>query len=469
MTELKTSAIKVTHKETFGGPLPGAPSAKSDLPHEDGIKLLDEAVAYCEKGAYTQALNYFDRARTFFSAPQYLSWLTYLQHERAIAYAGLEDYKTSYNEYEQAERGYMTLMDYKGLSLLLIHRSETCFKAKNPSEGYGYLRLAEYLVEKMHTEALKSYLYSSLGLYLFNSGRFYDAAQYYKLALNREDPHSYNAAWYKSKLGIAYESIFVMDAAEQYYREAYTQFAELKEYRELTEVMGRLSRIYTMQGREDAAKEQEIPYGTKELFMNPEIPNSQLICKTKVHDNLSFIFSNIDKLSDERDINRRAIAYDHLHNALSDRIREYDVVIIDAPASTNNIALNALYAADLIILPIQCENLAIKSMKRFLMAFQEFQLRVKDKELKIAGILLTMFDKNIEIHRKIARQLYHALSNSVFQTIIPRHESILNSSAGGQSVIVHQLNSIGAVAYIHLMNEVLERHKEFFNFSKKTE
>ena len=136
---------------------------------------------------------------------------------------------------------------------------------------------------------------------------------------------------------------------------------------------------------------------------------------------------------------------------------DYDFVIIDAPASTNNMAINAIYCSDLIVLPLQCESLAIKSLKRFLMAFNELQNSLTDKELRIAGILLTMYDREIEIHRKVSQQVYRALSDSIFETIIPRNEAIIEASALGKSVITHKLDSIGATAYIRLMNELVDK------------
>ncbi len=120
-------------------------------------------------------------------------------------------------------------------------------------------------------------------------------------------------------------------------------------------------------------------------------------------------------------------------------------------------AISAIYASDLIILPLQCENLAIKSLKRFLRSFNELRETFTDKDLRLAGILLTMFDRKIEIHRRVGQQIYKALSDSVFETIIPRNESIVESSALGKSVITYNLNTIGATAYIRLMNELVDK------------
>lgn len=197
--------------------------------------------------------------------------------------------------------------------------------------------------------------------------------------------------------------------------------------------------------------------GTKDIFLSPEQEISELIFKTEEHQNLDFIFSNIDKISEEKLINTVSEKYSFLKERLDKECKDYDFIIIDAPASTNNLAINAMYASDLIVLPLQCENLAIKSLKRFLTSFQELQKTVKEKDLRLAGILLTMYDKDLLVHRKICQQLYKALSDVVFETIIPKNESIISASALGKSVISHKVNSVGATAYIRLMNELIEK------------
>jgi chromosome partitioning protein len=120
------------------------------------------------------------------------------------------------------------------------------------------------------------------------------------------------------------------------------------------------------------------------------------------------------------------------------------------------LALNAITAADLVILPLQCESLAVKSLKRYLTAFRELQVRY-NPDLRIAGILLTMYDRNLEVHRRICRQLYETLFDSVFSTIVPKAREITEASALGQSVITYRANSVGATAYIRLAKEILDR------------
>jgi chromosome partitioning protein len=201
---------------------------------------------------------------------------------------------------------------------------------------------------------------------------------------------------------------------------------------------------------------KRISLGTKELFLEPDVPISDLTEQTE-QDNLSFIFSNIESIKSEKKVFKLASDETVLQKRLQPILNQYDFIILDAPASTNNMAVNAIYCSDLIVLPLQCESLAIKSLKRFLISFTELQQRLTGKDLRLAGILLTMYDRDIEVHRKVSQQVYKALSDSIFETIIPRNEAIIEASALGKSVITYQLNSIGATAYIRLMNELVDK------------
>ena len=115
-----------------------------------------------------------------------------------------------------------------------------------------------------------------------------------------------------------------------------------------------------------------------------------------------------------------------------------------------------MLAADLIIVPLECETLAIKSLKRFLQAFKELQKAIEPR-LRLAGILLTMYDDEIFSHRQVCKQIYQTLGNSVFETIIPNCPYILEASNLGIDVIQRHLNSSGATGYIRLANELLDR------------
>jgi len=98
----------------------------------------------------------------------------------------------------------------------------------------------------------------------------------------------------------------------------------------------------------------------------------------------------------------------------------------------------------------------VKSLKRFLLSFREMQ-RKHNPNLRIAGVLMTMYDRNLVVHRRVCKQMYETLTDSVFSTIIPKSKEITEASALGQSVITYDISSIGATAYIRLAKEILER------------
>ncbi|MDT8447941.1 MAG: ParA family protein [bacterium] len=199
-----------------------------------------------------------------------------------------------------------------------------------------------------------------------------------------------------------------------------------------------------------------IDQGTKELYLKPNVALQKLIRRTD-QENMHFIFSNIQTLAEEQKVSHVAEDDNFLARRIEEAKLNYDFIFLDAPAATGPLTLNALCASDLNVLPLQCEALAVKSLKRFLVGFNELQKKIPQKELRIAGILLTMYDKELEIHRKVAQQINKALGSSVFKTVIPKNGQITESSALGRSVITYDLKSQGATAYIRLMDELIDK------------
>ena len=196
--------------------------------------------------------------------------------------------------------------------------------------------------------------------------------------------------------------------------------------------------------------------GIREIFCTPNITLQEIVQSSK-HQNLDLLLSNIDDLLTEQTVNNIAADYYHVSQWLEQNASgKYDFIIVDAPASTNSLSINAMLAADLIIVPLECETLAIKSLKRFLQAFKELQKAIEPR-LRLAGILLTMYDNEIFSHRQVCKQIYQTLGNSVFETIIPNCPYILEASNLGIDVIQRHLNSAGATGYIRLANELLDR------------
>ena len=201
-----------------------------------------------------------------------------------------------------------------------------------------------------------------------------------------------------------------------------------------------------------------VALGTRQLLTEPAQSLSQLTYTASDGQPLDYVFANFDNLTQEREVLQTVTRPTVLKERLAQEAQDYDFIILDSQASTSMLALNAITAAELVILPLQCESLAVKSLKRYLVAFREMQMRY-NPELRIAGILLTMFDRNLEVHRRICRQMYDTLYDAVFNTIVPKAKEIPEASALGQSVITYQGNSVGATAYIRLAKEILDRFK----------
>ncbi|MDP6308603.1 MAG: ParA family protein, partial [SAR324 cluster bacterium] len=196
--------------------------------------------------------------------------------------------------------------------------------------------------------------------------------------------------------------------------------------------------------------------GIREIFCTPNISLQEIITTGK-HQNLDLLLSNIQDLLTEQTVNKIASDYYHISQWIEQNAAtHYDFIILDAPASTSSLSINGMLAANLIIVPLECETLAIKSLKRFLQAFKELQRSIEPR-LRLAGILLTMYDENILSHRQVCKQICQTLGDSVFQTIIPNCPHILEASNLGIDVIQRHLNSAGATGYIRLANELLDR------------
>jgi chromosome partitioning protein len=203
-------------------------------------------------------------------------------------------------------------------------------------------------------------------------------------------------------------------------------------------------------------KKGPVPLGTRQLLTEQGTPLAKLCSRAEGGQRLDYVFANFDNLTQEREVLQRVSSPTVLRERLQREAAGYDFVVLDSQASTSMLALNAITAADLVVLPLQCESLAVKSLKRYLVAFKELQMRY-NPELRIAGILLTMYDRNMEVHRRIARQMYDTLYDAVFSTIIPKAKEVTEASALGQSVITYRINSVGATAYIRLAKEILDR------------
>ncbi len=138
---------------------------------------------------------------------------------------------------------------------------------------------------------------------------------------------------------------------------------------------------------------------------------------------------------------------------------QYDFILIDCPPALDLLTLNALIAADSVLVPIQCEFFALEGISELMDTIQ----RIRDSfghPLSIEGILLTMFDDRTNLTRQVAADLKDFFGDQVFKTIIPRSIRLAEAPSHGMTILAYDVRSRGAESYIRLAKEILAREQK---------
>ncbi|TAH24843.1 MAG: ParA family protein [Cytophagales bacterium] len=135
----------------------------------------------------------------------------------------------------------------------------------------------------------------------------------------------------------------------------------------------------------------------------------------------------------------------------------YEYIIIDCSPSLGLITVNALVAANSILVPVQCEYFALEGLGKLMSTIKIIQARL-NTALEIEGILLTMYDSRIRLSNQVVEEVRNHFQHLVFNTIIPRNIRLSECPSFGLPVIAHDAESKGAVSYINLAQEILERN-----------
>jgi chromosome partitioning protein len=133
---------------------------------------------------------------------------------------------------------------------------------------------------------------------------------------------------------------------------------------------------------------------------------------------------------------------------------EYEYVILDCPPTLDLLTLNALTAADSVLVPIQCEYLALEGVSELLDTLMRIR-RTLNPALAIEGIVLTMYDERTTLSRQVASDLRSFFGAQVFQTVIPRNVRLAEAPSYGKPIHFYDIHSRGAEAYINLAKEVI--------------
>ena len=148
-----------------------------------------------------------------------------------------------------------------------------------------------------------------------------------------------------------------------------------------------------------------------------------------------------------------------LERALAPIRERYDLVIIDCPPTLNILTVNALAAADTVLIPMQCEYYALEGLSGLVGTIEQIRDSINPR-LRIEGILRTMFDPRNNLSNDVAAQLIEHFGDRVFRTIIPRNVRLAEAPSFGVPVMFHDKDSRGALAYLALAGEMIRRSDE---------
>ena len=173
--------------------------------------------------------------------------------------------------------------------------------------------------------------------------------------------------------------------------------------------------------------------------------------------NVDIIPAHIDLVAIEIELVDKEKREYMLKEIIQDIKNEYDYILIDCAPSLGLITLNALVAADSVIIPIQCEYFALEGLGKLLNTIKSVQ-KIHNSNLDIEGLLLTMYDSRLRLSNQVVEEVKKHFQNMVFKTIIQRNVRLSEAPSYGESIISYDATSRGAVNYINLANEILKQH-----------
>jgi len=173
--------------------------------------------------------------------------------------------------------------------------------------------------------------------------------------------------------------------------------------------------------------------------------------------NVDMIPAHIDLVAIEIELIDKENRESMLKQALYQVKDDYDYIIIDCAPSLGLITVNALTAADSVIIPIQCEYYALEGLGKLLNTIKSIQ-KIHNADLEIEGLLLTMYDSRLRLSNQVVAEVKKHFHNMVFKTIIQRNIRLGEAPSFGESIISYDATSRGAVNYINLAHEIIKNN-----------
>lgn len=188
-----------------------------------------------------------------------------------------------------------------------------------------------------------------------------------------------------------------------------------------------------------------------------EVSAEDVIQKTSV-DNLHILPANIDLVATELELINEENREYFLEKILSAILGDFEYVFIDCPPSLGLLTINALTAADSVLIPMQCEYFAMEGLAQLINTIRSVK-KSFNRDLYIEGLLLTMFDTRNKLSHQVSEEICRHFGDQVFKTIIPRNVRLSECPSHGQTIMEYDNKSTGAQAYLALASEFIRKQR----------
>lgn len=201
---------------------------------------------------------------------------------------------------------------------------------------------------------------------------------------------------------------------------------------------------------------EQVEVGTYQIFEHSVSAKDAII--NTASPNLDLLPAHIDLVAIEIELVDKEEREYMLKKAITDLKSDYDFILIDCAPSLGLLTLNALTAADSVLIPIQCEYFALEGLGKLLNTIKSVQ-KIHNPALDIEGLLLTMYDSRLRLSNQVVEEVKKHFDEMVFKTIIQRNVRLSEAPSYGESIITYDAGSKGANNYLSLAEEIIIKNK----------
>jgi chromosome partitioning protein len=208
---------------------------------------------------------------------------------------------------------------------------------------------------------------------------------------------------------------------------------------------------------------QELEFSTYDVLMSHDVMEGGMpvtdVIVTAPEAGYDLLPANADLTAAEVELLSLPHRERRLRDALASVADKYQYILIDCPPSLNMLTLNALVAADAVMIPMQCEYYALEGLTALVKTIEDVRGSLNPK-LHIAGLLRTMYDPRNRLAGDVAAQLSHHFGDKLYRTVIPRNVRLAEAPSHGLPALAYDKGSRGAQAYLALAGEIIRRERE---------